>query len=345
MRQPFVTARGEKKLSRNLLVALRLANGRTGYGEASESLAWRDDTREAMTQALRRATGGLLGTPIRSYRRLIRQGWASAGEHPTAAAALECALVDAAARAYETCLWCWFGRKRYSLTTDLTLSAWPAPAAARAAAASFRQGFRSFKVKVTGADLDADFQRVAAIRKAAPRAALLLDGNQGFSADSAIRFALWIRQAGIPIRLFEQPVPREDLEGLSRVQREGKIPVVADESVRTVSDLVRLLRKGRVFGVNVKVAKSGLIGALEIARLARKRGLKRMIGCMAESKMGLSHSVALAAGSGLFDFIDLDSHWLTVSPPCETGFSAKGPRLRVRAHRPGSGIEFPVPHS
>lgn len=345
MRQPFITALGQKKITRNLLVAVRLSSGMTGYGEASASLAWPADHQETMTRILQGLFPKLIGVPIRSYRRLIRLTWEKASAHPTAAAALECALVDAAARAEETCLWCWFGGKTHSVTTGLTLSAWKTSFAAGAAESAARRGFRQFKIKVTGQDLDEDFRRVAAVAKAVPRASLLLDGNQGFRPAEAVRFAISLRQQKIRVKLFEQPVVKEDREGLFKVQREGRIPVIADESVRNPQELRRLLRKGKLFGVNIKVAKSGLTGAFEMIRIARSAGMKRLIGCMAESAIGLTHSVALACGTNAFDFIDLDSHLLVASPECQPGFTSRGPRLWVRKHQWGSGIELPISRS
>ena len=119
--------------------------------------------------------------------------------------------------------------------------------------------------------------------------------------------------------------------------------MVADESARSVEEARRLIRRKTVSAINIKLAKSGLSGAREIIRLARPAGVRLMIGCMAESAVGLSHSVALACGSGAFDFVDLDSHLLVVSPHCRLGFSAHGPRLWARPSRPGSGVTFPGP--
>lgn len=340
MRQPFVTALGRKEITRNLLVAVRLSSGMTGYGEASASLAWPADTQAAMTRVLQEAVPQLIGAPIRAHRKLIGRTWQIAGSHPTAAAALECALVDAAARTRETCLWCWYGAKARSISTGLTLSAWKAPRAAGTAEWAARRGFRQFKIKVTGQDVEEDRERVAAVAKAAPRAVLLLDGNQGFTPSEAVRFVHLLRKQKIRPRLFEQPVAKEDLEGLIHVQTEGAIPVVADESVRNLRDLRRLLRKGKPYGINIKVAKSGLVGAQELLRAARAAGMARMIGCMAESALGLTHSVALACGTGAFDWIDLDSHLLVASPECPVGFTTRGPCLRVLKHQWGSGIEL-----
>ncbi len=327
MRQPFVTALGRKRVSRNLLVTVQLSDGSTGTGEASASLAWPDETQLAMGQALRQVMPKLIGAEIRAYRRLSDKAWEIAGRHPTAVAALECALLDAYTRSRGISLWKWFGGKRRSVTTSLTLSAWPPRTAARAARRGWTQGFRQLKVKVTGKNLDQDIQRLLAIHRATPKATLLVDGNQGFTAKEAVRFCHALRQHHLPVILLEQPVPRADWEGLEQVEKEGGIPVAADESARSVSDARRLIRQRAVSVINVKLAKCGLFGALEIIRQAKASRTRLMIGCMAESAIGLSPSVALACGTGAFDFADLDSHLLVISPPCRPGFSTRGATL------------------
>lgn len=341
MRQPFVTALGEKEVSRNLLIAVRLADGTTGYGEASASLAWPEETREAMARALRPLVPRLIGAEIRSARRLAARAWESAGRHPTAAAALECALLDAWARARRISLWKWLGGRKRSVTTALTLSAWQPGVAARVARRAAAMGFHRLKIKVTGRDLDQDIRRVIATHRAARKARLWVDANQGLDLRAAIFFARLLRRRRLPVQLLEQPLRRENWDGLRQVEREGGIPVAADESARSVEEARQIIRRRAVSIINVKLAKSGLAGAQEIIRLARSAGVRLMIGCMAESAVGLSHSVALACGAGAFDFVDLDSHLLVVSPHCRPGFSARGARLWVRPSRPGSGVSFP----
>lgn len=340
MRRPFVTALGRKRVSRNLLVAVRLADGTIGYGEASASLAWPDETQATMTGALRQITGSLIGTEIRRFRSLIAESWERIGRHPTAVGALECALLDAFTRSRKTSLWRWLGARRRSVTTSLTISAWPAADAVRFAQSAYRHGFRWLKVKVTGTNIREDIQRLLAVHHVAPKAALWVDANQGFTTGEAIRFVSMIRRHGLPVRLLEQPVPRADLEGLAAVQREGKIPVVADESARTVADAARIIQRRRAAVINIKLAKSGLLGALEIVHRAKKAGVQLMIGCMAESVIGLSSSVALACGTGAFDFVDLDSHLLVISPRCTAGFSTEGARLTIHPRRVGNGVIF-----
>lgn len=329
MRQPFVTALGKKRVSKNLLVTIQLASGIAGTGEASESLAWAEDSQAAMEKVLRRAGPSLIGKKISSYRRLIGQSWEIAGRHPTAAAALECALLDAYTRANGSSIWRWLGKKRRFVATCLTLSAWEPAIAARAASKAVADGFSRLKVKVTGPHIEEDIARVTAVHRAAPRAQLWMDANQGYTAQGAIRLSRALRRRRVPIRLFEQPVPKEDLEGLAQVAREAGIPVAADESARSVEEARRLIRRKTVSILNVKLAKCGILGALQIMQSAQSAGVQLMIGCMAESAVGLTPSVHLACGTGAFHFVDLDSHLLVVAPHSKAGFSSHGPKLSV----------------
>jgi len=330
MRQPFVTAHGRKNVSRNLQVAVRLSDGTTGGGEASASLAWPDQNQEAMRRALQQIAPLLIGAEIRRFRSLSADAWQAIWKFHTAAAALECALLDAYTRSRRIPLWKWFGGRSRSVTTSLTISAWPARAAGQAARRAAKQGFCHLKIKLTGKDRDADLERVMAVHRAAPKAALWLDGNQGFTPRQAIGFCGEARKRSLPVELFEQPVPRGEWRSFREIEREGKIPVAADESARSAADARKLIRGRAASVINVKLAKCGISGALETIRLARRANVRLMIGCMAESKMGISPSVALACGSGAFNYVDLDSHLLTVSPPCRAGFSTRGDVLSIR---------------
>ena len=338
LRRPFVTARGRKTLSRNLLVTVTLADGgrrSSGLGEASASLAWPQETPPAMARCVVSLARDLLGrTPSAAWPRLAA-AWAAPGARPAALSAVECALAAAEASAAGVPLWRWLARRiagatarRRPVMTGLTISAWPAPLAEQAARAAARRGFRTLKVKVTGAAPQEDLARLLAVHRAAPRAVLWVDANQGFTARGALAFIRALRMFRLPIALLEQPVPREDLEGLAQVARESGVPVVADESLCRPEDARRLIRRRAASVFNLKLAKSGLLGAREIIRLARRAGVELMLGCMAESAVGLAPSVHLACGNGLFRYIDLDSH-LLVAGPRAVAFRTNGPRLSV----------------
>ncbi|MDE2491243.1 MAG: dipeptide epimerase, partial [Elusimicrobia bacterium] len=259
--------------------------------------------------------------------------WKAAPDLPPACAAFECALVAALAAEAGTTPAAWFGAAEESLTGGLTLSAWNDPALTEEAAAeAARDGFKTLKIKVGGLFRD-DLARVRAARRGAPRARLILDGNQGLTPRGALRLLDAVRREGARVDLLEQPTPKDDLAGLAYVCARAGVPVAADESVATPAQAARVLESRAATAINIKLAKSGLFGAVEIAALARAAKVPLMIGCMAETARGLAASVHLALGLGGFRFVDLDSDVLLDEPAAArraAGWVRRGPRLSLR---------------
>lgn len=337
LRRPFVTARGVKTVSRNLLVTLRLADGSTGIGEGSESLAWPEETQTAMRRCLSRLIPRLRRCSIPDAWRAIHAAWKTPWASPAALSALECALAAAQARAARQPLWRSLARqlgripaRPIAVQTSMTISAWSPAVAGRAAAQAAAQRFNRLKVKVTGANPDEDLARLLAVHRAAPRAELIVDANQAFSARGAIAFARALQMLRLPVMLFEQPVARDDLDGLAAVTRTAGLPIAADESVRTVDDARRILARRAAHVLVLKLAKSGLVGTLAIIRMARRARRPLMLSCMAESAIGLTPSVHLACGTGAFRYVDLDSHLLARGQRAAAGFTTRGAILTVR---------------
>ncbi|MDX6768975.1 MAG: enolase C-terminal domain-like protein [Elusimicrobiota bacterium] len=329
LKRPFVTAQGRKESTVNVGLTLRLTGGAEGYGEASSSIALKHLTPAALERALRRLAAASRGRDARAWRALVDEAWRSHGELSPAVAAFECALLSALAAQSGASLRDWFGGARRQLESDLTLSAWTDPEVTRRAAAeAASEGFRVLKVKV-GGRFDDDLARLRAARRGAPRARLLLDGNQGLTRSGALKLVEAALKLG-PVDLLEQPLPKRDLAGMAFVAARCPVPVAADESVATPEDALRVLGMGAATAINVKVAKSGLSRSLAIAAVARAAGAPLMIGCMAETARGLAASAALAAGTGFFRFVDLDSdHLLAESAAARraAGWTRRGARL------------------
>lgn len=109
---------------------------------------------------------------------------------------------------------------------------------------------------------------------------------------------------GVTPILFEQPVHRDDWDGLRHVGQIARekygVSVAADESCRSLAD-IRILAEGDVVDVvNVKLAKVGVVGALDIIEAARSAGLDLMIGGMVETRLAMGFAGHLAAGVGNF---------------------------------------------
>jgi L-alanine-DL-glutamate epimerase-like enolase superfamily enzyme len=333
LKDPFVTALGSKSETTNAAVRLRLAGGAEGYGEASSSIVMKHLSPEALAKALRSLLSRLRGRDARAMEPLAEEAWRLCPDVPAAAAAFECAALEALTSALGIRPAEWFGGAAHSITTDLTLSAWPAPQAAGAAAAALKAGFRCLKIKIGTKDKDADFARVRAVfeaaRKAGRRPELILDGNQGFTAEGALRFLERTLKLGAKVVLCEQPLPREKLKEAAWLSRRSPVPLAADESVRSPEDALAVLEAGAAEILNIKLAKLGIRRSLDVAAVARAAGKGLMIGCMQETARGLSPSVHLACGLGCFSFIDLDSDALLDDNQPRGDFRRRGPTLTL----------------
>jgi L-alanine-DL-glutamate epimerase-like enolase superfamily enzyme len=192
-------------------------------------------------------------------------------------------------------------------------------------------------VKLAGTP-ERDFERLQAVHKAAPKAALVADGNQGFHLVQALDLIQRIRRADIPLVFFEQPFARLDIKAMRTFRQRARVPLFADESVLTVSDAIKLFEADAADGINIKVAKSGLLGALDLIHIAQRFKKRLAIGCMEESKLGLAASVHLACGTGVFEWVDLDSFFLLNTPPPRGGFQTRGPKFSIRKTMVGIGL-------
>ena len=121
------------------------------------------------------------------------------------------------------------------------------------------------------------------------------------------RFVARLAAQGVRPKVIEQPVPKEDYEGLGYLSRKLKMPVCADESAYAVSDVVRLIHKYKITALNIKLTKFGLLRAREVWALARAKGVKLMMGEMVEGELASVCAAQFAAGLGGLDFIDLDT--------------------------------------
>lgn len=208
--------------------------------------------------------------------------------------AVDCALWDLAAKQAGRRVWDLAGlRAPGPLVTAFTLSL-DTPEAMRTQAAA-HAARPVLKVKL---GTEADMARIEAVRQGATDAALIVDANEGWTAD--LYTALAPHLVRLDVRLVEQPLPAAEDAALAEIAR--PLPVCADESCHTSADLPRL--RGRYDLVNVKLDKTGgLTGALALVQAARAGGFGVMVGCMVGSSLAMAPAVLAAQGA---DWVDLD---------------------------------------
>jgi L-alanine-DL-glutamate epimerase-like enolase superfamily enzyme len=168
--------------------------------------------------------------------------------------------------------------------------------------------FPVIKLKLAGDDQD--MERLESVRAARPGAHLLVDANAGWSLAQAEVYLKVLER--FDVELLEQPLGISELESMGYLQSLTSIPIVADESVRTLQD-VKVLQKAGVRGINVKLMKvGGLTPALNMIRWAKGKNMQVMLGCMIETSIGLT---AMAHLSGFADWLDLDASLLVTNDP------------------------------
>ena len=281
---PFTISRGSKTEAVVVTVELRDAGHRgrgecvpyARYGESPERVV---ATIEALRQALRQG--------------LDRAALQAAMPAGAARNALDCAFWDIAAKQA--------GRRAHELAglgapkplvTAYTISLAAPTAMAQAAAKA--SGRPLLKVKLGGGE--ADGERIAAVRRAAPKAELIVDANEGWRADNLAQNLGACADAGVT--LIEQPLPEGRDDALLHIKR--PIPVCADESVHDRASLAALA--GKYDAINVKLDKSGgLTEALALAAEAERCGFSIMVGCMVATSLAMAPAMVVAQCARVVD--------------------------------------------
>ncbi|MBI5743713.1 MAG: dipeptide epimerase [Elusimicrobia bacterium] len=303
---PFTISTGSHRSMENAVFTLEAAGGVKGFGEAAIATHITGETREATMKSLRRAGELLRGADVSNYLAALCRLEGELDGNRAALAAAQMAVLDLATRLQGVSLWRFFGARTPSLKTDITVVIGGAKAAGAFTRKMRARGFKIFKIK-TGVDMDEDFRRLEAVKKAAAGCAVYLDANCAYSAGEAEKFIKGLARRGIRPEVVEQPVKKDDIDGLAWLTRRLPMPVCADESAYSLDDVYRLISRRAVSAVNIKLTKLGFLRAREVWALARAKGIKLMMGEMLESELASAAAAHFAGGLGGFDFIDLDT--------------------------------------
>ena len=337
---PFGIAGGAQAMANNVLVTVELTDGTKGYGEAAPLPPYNGETQAMAWAALNAARAWLPGRDGENWRALAAEFFGRGGAGcGSAQCALELALLDAFTKQRGEPLWKFFGGASTTLETDMTVTTGTVAEAADAARAIRARGIRMIKVKVGGAAGPAgDLARVVAIHAAAPDAPLILDGNAGMTRAAASELVRGLNGAGIVPALLEQWLAKDDLAGAAALMTASGWNVAADETACTADDARKIAAAKAANFVNIKLMKSGVIAAWELATAARAAGLGLMIGGNVESILAMSGSACFAAGLGGFEFADLDTPLFMASNPFQGGFTLDGGTISVATITAGHGV-------
>ena len=333
---PFNTAVSSHSSVNNVAIQVKLTDGAIGWGETPTLPPLTVEDQAMAISVLKGEANSLLGRNAGEWRRIAEELLERLPEYPAIRCGLEMALVDALAHSCQIPLFQFFGGCADSVVTDITIPICSADEAERLAGHYHRQGFEIIKTKI-GRDINSDIERIIAIRRGFKDCRLLLDANTGFTVEETLDILAQLRRSGIEPVLLEQPVAREDWEGLGRLAKEAGVPIAADESCRSPQDAMRIVKDNLAQVINIKLAKCGVLQALEIATIAKANGTGIMMGGMVETRIAMGFSAHFAAGLGGFDWIDLDTPLLLAEDPVCGGYIAKGPCYQLDVGSYGHG--------
>ncbi len=258
----------------------------------------------------------------------------------SAKAAVDMAVYDLYSRSLHSPLYQILGGAGKEVETDITISINPIEVMVQDSLKAINRGYHILKVKV-GKDGMKDVERISRIRLAAgPEIAIRVDANQGWTPKEAVRIITRMEDLGLDIELIEQPVAAHDLYGMQYVTAHSTTPILADESVFTPGDAIRLLEMHGADMLNIKLMKTaGIHQALKICSIAEIYGVQCMMGCMLESKLAVSAAAHLAAGKKVITKVDLDGPALCRTAPFVGGPEYDGAHIRMNETY-GIGITY-----
>lgn len=277
--QVFTIARGSRNKAK--VLTLKLSDGdHMGWGECVPYARY--------GESLQSVTDQIMGLPAD----FTREGLYDLLPAGAARNAADCALWDLEAKRAGQPVWKLAGLKAprpeitaYTLSLDT-----PEAMQAQAAKHAFRP---LLKIKLGTPD---DMPRLEVVRSGAPKSTIIVDANEGWSAEVYADLAPHLVRLGVT--LVEQPLPAGEDHALLGMQR--PVPVCADESCHDRASLPDL--KGKYDVVNIKLDKTGgLTEALRLRDAAIAQGYEVMVGCMVGSSLAMAPATLVAQGASVVD--------------------------------------------
>jgi len=185
----------------------------------------------------------------------------------------------------------------------------------------------AYKIKV-GFDGDMDLLRIL---RSKTDASIRVDANAGWTLEQALEKIPVMQELGI--ELIEQPLAKDDWDGMKVLFQQSPIPLFADETCVKESDVEKCA--GYFHGINIKLTKcSGITPAKRMIKQAKSLGLKTMLGCMNESTIG---SAALLHLAPMVDYLDMDGP-LLLKEDLATGLVYNNGKVGFLENRAGLGV-------
>ena len=322
----------------NVFLRLETDDGFTGWGMAApDSIVTGEDADSVLKAYKKHIEACLKGESPFYYSRLNEELRYKIPGQPSALAMVEIALYDLMSQRAGVPLYMFLGGYREKIVTSVTIGIMEEELIRARISKLLSQGIKAMKIK-GGKDVERDIRTMELVRKLSGRGtALIFDANQGYSLIEAAHFIRNTKNVGI--ELIEQPTSPELTFQWHLLRQEGNVPIMADESLKKLTDSFDLTSRQAVDFLNIKLMKvGGITPALQINSSARSASVRCMMGCMDESSLGIAAGLHVALARPNISHADLDS-WMDVIDDPYAGLVVLEDGYLKPNKLPGLGIE------
>lgn len=338
LKSPFTIALGTTEVAENLFIKIETDENIYGWGEASPFPLVVGETQESSLAQSVQIAKFLINTDPMDINTIDKNIKKYFPFNPTVRSAFNMALYDILGKVAELPLFRFLGGTNRELVTDYTIGIDTPEQMALHAEELKERGVQIVKVKV-GECIKTDILRLRTVREVlGPQISIRVDANQGWRRGDAL-LATSVMQE-LDVELCEQPVPARDFLSMSIIRNRAPVVIIADESVFDGHDALRLVMEKACDGFNIKLAKAGSIQeAIKIAMCAESASLECMIGCMMETRLGLTAAAHIAAAFPVIKYVDLDSAEMHSIDFIIDGIEYRSGGRIVLPEKPGLGVD------
>ncbi|EZH64730.1 hypothetical protein DH09_19625 [Bacillaceae bacterium JMAK1] len=309
--KPLSFATGVLTHANHVLIKIHTSEGFFGISEAVERPMIYGESQQSIVTAIHKWFAPLLIGMDPFAVEIVQGKLKQIVANNTAKGALDIALHDLRGKVLQQPCWRLFGGDGGEIQVTAMLSIGkPEEVAQEALSIREQNGSNVFKIKV-GLDEENDLAVVKEVRNVlGDDARLYVDANHGYTAEQALR--ILPKMISENIEFVEEPNPAEDFIGRAKLSAMLSVPIMADESVPTLSDAVRELYNDAARIISVKTTRTGFTESSKIVALAQALGVRTVLGNQADSVIGTSASLQFGGGypwvkreAGEFDLFQL----------------------------------------
>lgn len=327
--------------STNIIVKVITDEGVCGYGEAAPFEPVTGESTDQVILAIEYFKHGLIGMDAMDLEGIHKKMDLMTTHNTSAKCAIDIALYDIRGKVMNQPLYKVLGGSNPNVDNDVTIGISTPEQMVEEAVQHVNDGYHILKIKV-GIHPEEDLYTLKKMREAVgPNVKIRVDANQGYSVAVAIDTLLKMKEIGIDA--VEQCLPSWDLEGHAYVRKQVQgIKIMLDESLHSPYDAAKAAKLGAADTFNIKLMKcGGLYPATKINAIGEANGINCMVGCMLESKIGITAGMSLVAALSNVTEADCDSFLFAKDPEMGMtgGFVRNGGDFSL-VDKPGLGLDI-----